>query len=65
MAGIGKELPKSLIPQMGLDLVRLYLRPVMGHISEETTEQYLSWVADRLWVASYRYDWSAALESEG
>lgn len=64
VSALHSTLPRSMVMQNAENLVNLYLRPVMGHVDQETTERYLSWVADRLWVAPYRFSWSAELDGK-
>jgi integrase len=51
--------------QHATNLIEVYIRPVMGHVSTATTERYLDWVADHLWVAEHRSAWSSYLEGGG
>lgn len=44
--------------------VPLYLTPVMGHLSEKTTASYLNWVADLIYLPSYRRNWGDYLDDE-
>ncbi len=54
--------PRSVVLQHATNLVGIYIRPVLGHVSEETTERYLNWVADHLLVAEHRAAWTDYLE---
>jgi len=44
------------------NLISVFLSPVMGHVDEKTTETYLEWVADHLWVSEHRRAWTSYLE---
>ena len=57
-----EEVPRSMLLDHARNLVGNYIRPVLGHVSEETTERYLGWVADHVWVAENRNAWSAYLD---
>lgn len=56
------SVPKSLILQHATNLIDIYIRPVLGHVSERTTERYLDWVADHLLVAEHRAAWASYLD---
>ena len=57
-------IPRSAVFQAAENLVDIYLKPVLGHVSGQTTERYLEWVGDHLWVARHRAGWSSFLESD-
>jgi integrase len=62
---IGKaaaSLPRSALIGQATDLVQIYVRPILGHVSEKTTERYLEWVADHFLVAEPRAAWVHYLE---
>jgi integrase len=61
IARAGGAVPRSTLLQHAGNLISIYIRPVLGHISDETTERYVDWLADHLWVAEYRASWSAYL----
>ena len=56
------EVPRSMLLDHARNLVGNYIRPVLGHVSEETTERYLGWVADHVWVSENRAAWAAYLD---
>jgi integrase len=56
------HLPRSAVLQNAENLVEIYIKPVLGHASRDTTERYLDWIADQLWVGRHRADWSLYLE---
>lgn len=62
MAQMSGDLPRSVLIQATHDLVKLYIQPVLGHVNEVTTHDYLSWVIDHLIVAPYRLAWSEMLD---
>jgi hypothetical protein len=53
-----QNLPRAYVVSRVEDLIRVYLRPVLGHVDEKTTELYLEWIADHLFVAHHRAEWS-------
>jgi integrase len=55
-------LPRTALIGQASDLVQTYVRPVLGHVSEETTARYLEWVADHFLVAEHRAAWAHYLE---
>lgn len=55
-------LPRSHIIARVEDLIRVYLRPILGHVDEKTSELYLEWIADHLLVAEHRAGWSNFLD---
>ena len=55
-------IPRSAVLQNVESLIDVYIRPVLGHVSRETTERYLDWIADHLWVSHHRAAWSAFLD---
>lgn len=57
-------IPRSAVFQNAQSLIDIYIKPVLGHVSRDTTERYVDWIADHLWVARHRADWSAYLEGE-
>ncbi|MBB5713075.1 site-specific integrase [Sphingomonas xinjiangensis] len=50
--------PRAYVVSRVEDLTRVYLRPILGHVDEKTTELYLEWIADHLFVANHRASWS-------
>lgn len=56
------SLPRSALIGHASDLVTTYVRPVLGHVSEQTTDRYLEWVADHFLVAEHRTAWARYLE---
>jgi site-specific recombinase XerD len=62
---IGKtlaDMPRTqMLPRLE-NLISIYLMPVMGHIDEQTTELYLEWLADHLWLPEHRMAWTNYLE---
>jgi integrase len=56
------ELPRTALIGQASDLVQLYIRPILGHVSEGTTQRYLEWVADHFLVAEHRAAWARYLE---
>ncbi len=63
MARTTDAVPRSTLLEHARNLVGNYIRPVLGHVSEATTERYLGWVADHVWVAEHRSAWSAYLDA--
>jgi integrase len=61
-AGTLGAVPRSTLLEHARNLVGVYIRPVLGHASETTTERYLGWIADHVWVAEHRGAWSAYLD---
>ena len=55
-------LPRSVMITQATDLVQMYVRPVLGHVSEQTTARYLEWVTDHFMVAEHRAAWAHYLE---
>ncbi|QRM34788.1 hypothetical protein [Microvirga sp. VF16] len=55
-------LPRSVMITQAMDLVQMYVRPILGHVSEQTTARYLEWVADHFMVAEHRAAWAHYLE---
>jgi integrase len=55
-------LPRSVMITQATDLVQMYVRPILGHVSEQTTARYLEWVADHFMVAEHRAAWAHYLE---
>lgn len=43
-------------------IIDLYLKPVLGHVSATTTELYLDWLADKLWVGPAQTSWAQHLD---
>lgn len=58
------SVPRSRTLLQVENLISVFLSPVMGHIDEKTTEIYLEWVADHLWVSEHRRAWTNYLEAE-
>ena len=56
--------PKSFVLQHATNLIDIYIRPVLGHILESTTERYVDWVADHLLVAEHRAAWALYLDGD-
>lgn len=54
--------PRTALIGNASDLVQLYVRPVLGHVSEQTTACYLEWVADHFLIAEHRAAWSRYLD---
>jgi len=54
-------LPRSALIGQATDLIATYIRPVLGHVSEQTTGRYLEWVADHFLVAEHRAAWARYL----
>lgn len=62
---IGKSasnLPRSALIGQASDLIHVYVRPILGHVSEQTTARYLEWVADHFLVAEHRAAWARYLD---
>lgn len=62
---IGKTVstfPRTALIGSASDLVQLYIRPILGHVSEQTTARYLEWVADHFLIAEHRGAWSRYLD---
>lgn len=57
-----RHLPASFIQHRGDELIRMYIRPAMGHLDEHTTDGYLSWVAEHLSVSEARLAYSRRLD---
>lgn len=57
--------PKAVVFQHATNLIDIYIRPVLGHVSSATTERYLDWVADHLLVAEHCAAWGRYLEGVG
>lgn len=57
-------LPRSAMITHVTDLIQTYVRPILGHVSEQTTARYLEWIADHLMVAGHRAAWASYLEGD-
>ncbi len=57
-----QNLPRSALIGQVTDLIKMYVRPVLGHASEKTTERYLEWIADHFMVADHRGAWARYLD---
>jgi integrase len=55
-------LPKSVLLELSTNLISTYIRPVLGHVSEQTSTRYLEWLADHFMVAEHRAAWARFLE---
>ena len=58
------SVPRSQTLLQVENLISVFLSPVMGHVDEKTTETYIEWVADHLWVSEHRRAWTNYLEDE-
>jgi integrase len=56
------NLPRTALIGQATDLINVYVRPVLGHVSTQTTDRYLEWVADHFLVAEHRAAWTRFLE---
>lgn len=59
-----KTLPRSAVMQSAETLIKTYIQPALGHVSDQTTELYLEWIADHLWVMKHRLSWADELEGK-
>jgi integrase len=57
-----ETMPRSTLMAHAGNLIDTYIRPTLGHVSETTTNGYLSWIADHVSVAAHRNDWSEYLD---
>ncbi|WP_152608502.1 tyrosine-type recombinase/integrase [Croceibacterium mercuriale] len=60
--GLSKGYPQSHLRTRVDDVITTHIRPVLGHVSETTTERYLDWVIDQLWVVPARVNYSRHLD---
>lgn len=57
------QYPQSMLRSRVDDLISTHLSPVLGHVSEATTERYLDWLIDEIWVVTARKAYSDELDS--
>jgi integrase len=62
MAEFTISIPRTQFMLQIENLISIYLRPVLGHVDDKTSETYTEWIADHLWVAEHRRDWTNYLE---
>jgi site-specific recombinase XerD len=58
-----EQFPQSMLRSRVEDLIATHVRPVLGHVSSETTERYLDWLIDEIWIAPVRTAYSLKLDS--
>lgn len=58
-----EQVPRvSFVNSIGQSLISTEIKPFMGHVSQETTELYLRWVAGAFGSDQYVRDWSNFLD---
>lgn len=57
------QYPQSMLRSRVEDIISTHVRPALGHVSEETTERYLDWLIDEIWVSSARLAHSNSLDA--
>lgn len=62
LSAMAETMPRSQIIVQLENLISVFIRPVMGHVDDRTTEGYIEWIADHLWVAEHRREWTNYLE---
>ncbi|MCC8950222.1 site-specific integrase [Bradyrhizobium sp. Arg62] len=55
----------TLTDHMARNLVDQFIRPVLGHVSEKTTERYLRWLQGQVGAMEYTRRWSHWLDRGG
>ncbi len=57
-------LPRSTVLNHAGNLIDVYIRPAMGHLDRSTTERYLGWLADHVFVKRSAGGWANYLEGD-
>ncbi len=63
-SALPERMPRGVLMLQTEGLIKTYIRPLLGHVSERTTELYLQWVADQIYLPNFRLSYSRYLEGE-
>jgi site-specific recombinase XerD len=63
-ATLPERMPRGALMLQTEGLIKTYIRPLLGHVSDRTTERYLQWIANQIYLPDFRLSYSRYLAGE-
>lgn len=63
-AMLPERMPRGPLMLQTEGLIKTYIRPLLGHVSDRTTELYVQWIADQVYLPDFRLSYSRYLAGE-